>query len=90
MTIPTQIRIDADIKKQAVELFDNLGLDMSTAVNIFLHQCVLMGGLPFNVEQPRFNNETIEAMLEAIRIAKDPSVKGYDSMEELKKSLMED
>ena len=90
MTIPTQIRIDADIKKQAVELFDNLGLDMSTAVNIFLHQCVLRGGLPFNVEQPRFNNETIEAMLEAIRIAKDPSVKGYDSMEELKKSLMED
>ena len=37
-TAPTQIRIDADIKKQATELFSNLGLDMSSAVNLFLHQ----------------------------------------------------
>ncbi len=38
MTTPTQIRIDSDIKKQANELFSSLGLDMSTAVNLFLYQ----------------------------------------------------
>ena len=52
-TTPTQIRIDADIKKQATDLFNKLGLDMSGAVNLFLHQCVLRGVLPFNVEMQR-------------------------------------
>lgn len=34
-TAPTQIRIDSDVKKQANDLFSHLGLDMSSAVNIF-------------------------------------------------------
>ena len=58
-TTPTQIRIDADIKKQAMDLFSSLGLDMSSAVNLFLHQCVLRGGLPFSVEMPRFSQKNI-------------------------------
>ncbi len=86
-TAPTQIRIDADIKKQATELFSNLGLDMSSAVNLFLHQCVLRGGIPFSVEMPRFSGRTLEAMEEAKRISHDPQVKGYTSMDELKKAL---
>ena len=88
-TIPTQIRIDKDIKQKANSLFHNLGLDMSSAVNLFLHQCVLRGGLPFNVEMPRYNQATLEAMAEARRISRDPDVKGYDSMEELIKALDE-
>lgn len=51
-TTPTQIRVDAEIKKEATALFSELGLDMSSAVNLFLHQCVLRGGLPFPVEKP--------------------------------------
>ena len=51
-TAPTQIRIDADIKKQATDLFNTLGLDMSGAVNLFLHQCVLRGGLPLILKCP--------------------------------------
>ena len=90
MTTPTQIRIDADIKKQANELFKSIGLDMSTAVNLFLYQCVLRGGLPFKVEKPQFNDETLAAILEGIKIANDPNVKGYTSIEELKKALMEE
>ena len=49
MTVPTQIRIDAEIKKQASELFASLGLDMSTAVNLFLRQCLLKRGIPFPI-----------------------------------------
>ena len=82
-TAPTQIRIDADIKKQATALFNDLGLDMSSAVNLFLHQCVLRGGLPFNVEMPRYSQHTLDAMNEARRISRDPDVKGYTSMDEL-------
>ena len=90
MTSPTQIRINSEIKKQANDLFSSIGLDMSTAINLFLYQCVLRGGLPFSVEQPKFNNETIVAMAEAIRISKDPTIKGYNSIDELKASLLED
>lgn len=90
MTTPTQIRIDTEIKKQANELFSVLGLDLSSAVNLFLHQCVLRGGLPFGVEVPNYNQETLEAMKEAKQISKDNSVKGYTDMEELKKTLLDD
>lgn len=86
---PTQIRIDADIKKQATDLFNDLGLDMSGAVNLFLHQCVLRGGLPFIVEMPRYNQRTLDAMDEARRISRDPDVRGYTSMDELRKALEE-
>ena len=90
MTTPTQIRVDSEIKKQACELFSSIGLDMSTAVNLFLYQCVLRGGLPFNVEKPKYNAETIAAMAEAMRISRDSNVPGYDSLEDLKKALTEE
>ena len=64
-TSPTQIRIDSNVKTEANELFKELGIDMSSAVNIFLRQCVLYGGLPFKVEIPKFNAETLAAMEEA-------------------------
>ena len=86
-TTPTQVRIDADIKKEATALFSSLGLDMSGAVNLFLHQCVLRGGLPFTVELPQYSDKTLSAMAEAKRISRDPDVKGYTSMDELKAAL---
>ena len=86
-TTPTQIRIDSNIKREAVALFSNLGLDMSSAVNLFLHQCVLRGGLPFAVEVPQYSDKTLNAMAEARKISRDPDIKGYNSMEELKAAL---
>ena len=86
-TTPTQIRIDSNIKREATALFSNLGLDMSSAVNLFLYQCVLRGGLPFAVEVPQYSDKTLNAMAEARRISRDPDIKGYNSMEELKAAL---
>ncbi len=86
-TTPTQIRIDADLKKQVTDLFNDLGLDMSSAVNLFLHQCILRGGLPFTVELPRYSQYTLDAMDEARRISRDPDVQGYTNMEDLKRAL---
>lgn len=88
-TIPTQIRIDSKVKEQATLLFADLGMDMSGAVNIFLHQCILRGGLPFSVEMPEYNQELLAAMAEARRISRDPDVKGYDNIEDLKAALEE-
>ena len=86
-TVPTQIRIDADVKKEASALFDKLGLDMSGAVNMFLHQCIIRGGLPFAVEIPQYSQKTIAAMNEAREMAKDPKTKTYSTMDELKAAL---
>ena len=81
-TVPTQIRIDENIKQSVAKLFKDLGLDMSSAVNLFLYQCVLHQGLPFSIEMPRYNKETMEAMEEAKKLSKDPSVKKYSSLKE--------
>lgn len=48
------------------------------------------GGLPFKVEIPKFNNETLAAMQEAKRISRDPNMPSYTSMEDLKKALLQD
>ena len=88
-TVPTQIRIDRDIKEQAGALFSGLGLDMSGAVNMFLHQCVLRGGIPFAIEMPHYKQSTLVAMEEARRISRDPNVPSYDNMDDLKRALEE-
>lgn len=82
-TTNISIRMDADLKAQADELFAELGMSLSTAFNIFVRQSLREGGLPFEVKLDRPNKETVAAMLEAERIAKDPNVKGYKNMDEL-------
>lgn len=89
-TTPTQIRIDSNIKEQANCLFSELGLDMSSAVNMFLRQCILRGGLPFSVEIPKYNQATLDAMYEARKISRDTETKGYNSIEELNAALEAD
>ena len=88
-TVPTQIRIDRNIKEQASALFSGLGLDMSGAVNMFLHQCGLRGGIPFYIELPHSKHSTLAAMEEARKISRDPNVPSYDNMDDLKKALEE-
>ena len=60
---------------------------MSSAMNMFLKQCVMRGGLPFAVELPQYKSEVIEAMEEARRISKDPNTKRYGSFAEALKDL---
>lgn len=81
-TIPTQIRIEETTKKQAVELLEGLGLNLSDAVNMFLKQVVLRNGIPFDVKYPEFKPEVVEAMEEARRISRDPDTKRYNSFSE--------
>jgi len=77
------IRMDSDLKAQAEALFGELGMNMSTAFNIFARQAVREGRIPFEISLNQPNRDTVAAMLEAKRIAKDPSVKGYTDMDAL-------
>ncbi len=82
-TTPTQIRIEETTKKQAVELLEGLGLNLSEAVNMFLKQVILQRGLPFEVKYPEYKPEVLEAMEEAKRISRDPNVKGFTNIDDL-------
>lgn len=88
-TTSYSIRIDRDIKKQCEDLYGSLGLNLTTAINIFLRQSLRVGGIPFDVLMDKPNKETIAAMIETEILAKDPSCKRYSDIEEALKALKE-
>lgn len=79
-------RIDTELRSQSEALFGALGMNLGTAINVFLRKAVRVGGFPFDVNIDSPNRETIEAMIEAERIARDPNVKAY-SVEDAFKEL---
>ena len=79
--------MDSELKAQADALFAELGMNLSTAFNIFVRQSIREGRIPFDISLNQPNRETIAAMLEAERIAEDRSVKGYSDLNELFKEL---
>ena len=88
--VSTNINLDLELKKSAQELFADFGLDMTTAITMFLRQSVREQRIPFEIRREIPNKKTLEAMEEAMRISRDDSVKSYSTIEELKKALEED
>ena len=88
-TTNISIRMDSDLKAAAEALYSELGMNLSTAFNIFVRQSLREGGIPFMITTEIPNHETVAAMLEAERIANDPSVKGYTDVDELLRDLKE-
>lgn len=60
------LQIDSNLKEQAEALFSSLGLTLEEAITLFLEASVLQGGIPFTLEQPRYNEQT-ELALEETR-----------------------
>jgi DNA-damage-inducible protein J len=81
------IRVEPDVKSRVEETLNKLGLSTTEAVNIFLSQIMLTGGLPFEVKLPRYNVETEIAMEEARQISRSKSVKGFMCAEDLLNDL---
>ena len=85
------IRIDPDIKQEAESLYNDFGITISDAVNIFLRQSLRVGGLPFEMRQPRYNAETEAAMKEADDIiAGKIQTKRYTSFREFATDMEND
>lgn len=85
------IRIDSDVKAEAQSLFSQLGMDLSTAINIFIRQAIDFGGIPFTIQKTKYNAETEAAMQEVndIIAGKIPA-KRYSSFDEFLKELDEE
>jgi DNA-damage-inducible protein J len=83
-TANLNIRIDPETKKGAERLFSGFGITVTDAVNIFLRQSLMVGGLPFAMKIPRYNAETEAAIKETRDIeAGKVATKGYGSAREL-------
>jgi DNA-damage-inducible protein J len=87
MATTIQVRVDNDIKAAAEELFTSIGLDISTAVRMFLSASIRAQGLPFEARR-QFNAETIEAFEDVMynRNLTGP----FDTVEEMMASLLAD
>lgn len=81
------IRTEAETKKQIENLFSQFGISVSDAVNIFFHQSLIQGGLPFQMQLPRPNEETIAAMNEVDEMLKAGTSKKYSSVDKLFEDL---
>ena len=80
----TNITIDSDVKKKAQDLFADLGMDLSTAINIFLRKSIRENAIPFEISRDIPNADTIAAMKEAEEISRHPEkYKSYYSFSEL-------
>ena len=80
------IRIEEDLKKKATKTLSGMGLDMSSAVKLFLHQTVQENGLPFH---PTNNPKVIRAMWDKEVSSTLKNGKGFTSTKEMFDDIIE-
>lgn len=81
------IRVDETVKEQSEKIFNELGLNMTTAINMFLRASIRENGVTLNLRLDTPNKETASAIEEGRRFLTDPSASRYSNMDELKKAL---
>ncbi|MCM1048033.1 MAG: type II toxin-antitoxin system RelB/DinJ family antitoxin [Clostridiales bacterium] len=86
--VTLNIQVDKEVKEAAESIFEDLGLTMAMAVNLFLRRIIRKNGIPFSMELDIPNEVTLAAIAEGNRIARDPNVKAY-TLEEFRKVLDE-
>lgn len=87
-TSVVQIRMDPELRDSASETFEALGLDLPTAIRIFLKKSVAVHGLPFDVRAEIPNEQTLQAM-ENVENGVNLS-RGFSSVAELMEDLNAD
>ena len=91
LTSAINIQVDSDTKKQATDILNNLGLSMSTAINIFLKQVIKRDGIPFEIVNNKPNEEMLKAVQEVKEMISHPNdYPRYTNREDLKKALLSD
>lgn len=88
-TTNLNIRTEKAVKDQAEKIFNELGLNMTTAVNIFLRTVIRDQGIPFELKLDVPNDTTAAAIEEGRKMMSDPTAPRYSSMDDLKKALEE-
>lgn len=84
-SVNVTIRVDEELKKQADSLFNDLGMNLSTAFNIFLKQSVREQGMPFVISK-NVPNVVTQAAMEAAENDED-MYGSFDSIDALREAL---
>ena len=63
VTTLVQVRVDDDLKNQATAVYDALGIDLSTAVRMFLKRQVMVNGVPFSMTLPKNSYKAQQAVM---------------------------
>ena len=84
------VRTDSAVKAEAERIYSALGLNMSTAINMFLRQSIIENGIPFDVKLNTPNAITAAAIPEGRSLMNDPNADGFHSMEALKAALYDE
>lgn len=71
MNTMLQIRVDEDLKNQAIAVYENLGMDISTAVRLFLKKSIAVNGIPFDLRNEQRKAEVRTAIKEMNDISKE-------------------
>ena len=86
--VSTNISLDPELKEKATKLFSNFGLDLSTAITLFLSQSVREERIPFEIRLNIPNEDTLEAFNEAKEMKTNKEkYKRYNSFEEIIKEI---
>ncbi len=86
-TTNLNIRTEKAIKDQAEEIFNELGLNMTTAINIFLRTTIREHGIPFDLKLETPNTTTLAAIEEGKKLLSDPTAPRYSTIDDLKEAL---
>ena len=85
------IRTDSDTKQAIEDLYSAFGISVSDAVNIFFKKSLMQNGLPFAMQMPRYNAETLAAIEEVAEMKRNPQLyNSFDSVEALFEELNSD
>ena len=89
-TVNVTLRIDENLKKQADDLFTDLGFTFNSATTVFLRQAVREQQIPFTIKREVPNAETLAAIKEVEEMKKNPSkYKSYNNVDDMMKDLLE-
>ncbi len=87
--VSTNITIDAETKAKAQAMLSDFGMDLSTAVNIFLKQMIYEGAIPFTISREVPNKLTLSAMNESHEMYASPnSYKKYDNVDRMMEDIL--
>ncbi len=87
-TTNLNIRVDSNLKKDSDLLFKDLGLNMTTAINMFLTKCVKTSSIPFKIEEPKPSKRLKKALKELEDMEKHPEkYKAYNNVDEMFEDL---
>lgn len=90
MTSAVTIRVDSDLKAEVEELFDDIGLNMTTAITCFFKKCVDSGSIPFTLARKKRDRhaELVSALRESEKVASDPNAATCTSLDKLDEFLL--